>query len=229
MKFQRLKTALWLTGMASLLAAPTVQAQTTEDDQLWTTYIASGLFAKDSPYGWQAEVQNRLRNDYSDQDFFLARAGLSWQPTANATYSASYQRMTARTRNGSLDENRLILQANFSEELNRFRLSARTRYEARNIEDDPETASRLRQLIRVAHPIPVGRASVFASTEYFWNLDSTVRQSVEGYAQNRTVIGLSTPITPSLTLETGLMRQRTRNSPTVVDNDNLILTLSQRF
>lgn len=229
MKNQRTKFAVLMTAVMAVASPLLAQAQTTEDDQLWVTYLASGLFAKNSPYGWQAEVQNRLRDDYSKQDLLLGRAGLSYQVNPNLVTSVSYQRMTFRTARGSFDENRLILQANVTEEFGKFRFLSRTRYEARDLEDDPETASRVRQLIRVTHPIPVARFSAFAATEYFWNLDRTARQSTEGYAQNRTQIGIATPLSPTLTLETSLMRQRTRNTATPIDNDNLVVTLSQRF
>ncbi|MGV3722194.1 MAG: DUF2490 domain-containing protein, partial [Actinomycetota bacterium] len=116
---------------------------------------------------------------------------------------------------------RVFQQLLFEDKLGETSLTNRTRLEERFIEGAGGTSVRLRNMLRLAHPVSADkRWMVVGYHELFWNLNSTDAGPVSGFDQNRLFLGVSRQMSQELRVETGYLLNHI-NSPRTSDNRRL--------
>lgn len=109
------------------------------------------------------------------------------------------------------------------------RLSGRLRTEQRWRDGLSGTGWRVRPYLKYTLPFRKGGKTAFVlSEEAFFNLNTTVFQRTDGLDKTRTFIGLSTPLSKTITVEAGYLNQHTfvPNGP---DNDDNVASIALSF
>lgn len=109
------------------------------------------------------------------------------------------------------------------------RLSGRLRTEQRWRDGLSGTGWRVRPYLKYTLPLRKGgKTALVLSEEAFFNLNTTVFQRTDGLDKTRTFIGLSTPLSKTITVEAGYLNQHTfvPNGP---DNDDNVASIALSF
>lgn len=199
-------------SMAALATLFVAQPALAEDDaQGWAAVTASGAVRGDL-FVW-LEGQARFTDDLGGGTQFLLRPAIGARIARDAHVVAGYAYVRTDPRGGApTNEHRPWQQVQFAP----LRLAdgtplliSRTRMEQRMVEGRDGTVWRLRQFVRLQVPIgrPGGLQAV-ATTEGFFNLNSTRWGVRDGVDQWRTFVGIGFPVLPNARLEPGYLNQR---------------------
>lgn len=203
-----------MRNLISSLALPVIllaatPAHADEDVQAWTGIVAQGA-VKGDLYIW-LEGQARFTDDVGQLGQFILRpaAGIRFAPDASAI--AGYAYVQTRSSTGAITrEQRPWQQVQFTVLRNgagKSIVSSRTRLEQRMVEGRAKTGWRLRQFVRAGVPITRSGVQAVASTEGFFNLNTTDFGARSGVDQWRTFVGLGLPVGKTARLEPGYLNQ----------------------
>lgn len=165
-----------------------VQARVISDNQGWMNMNAFISMPRD----WQfyLEVQPRLINQrhYLGATLYRAAIGRSVAPGLSVWLGYGFIEYSHPTDSY---EDRPFLQVMHTHAGEKFKLTNRTRWEGRFLQDPTPPSSRLRHLLRVQWRTPwaLPIAGVLWD-EWFWNSNSIKGGPQEGFDQNRAFMGL---------------------------------------
>lgn len=192
------------------------QAATQHDFQSWLNLTATGNVPQrdktPSRIKYWLEGQERVGDDSSRFTQTLLRPGLGYALTANLSLWVGYAWIhTGKPlTNNPFSEDRIWQQLLWTKTTPRFTLTSRTRMEQRFLENNPKTAYRARQLVKVSIPLPYAKYSFVSSDEVFIHKNNFVGRNSSGFDQNRFFIGIAYRFNPKLTTEFGYMNQYIR-------------------
>jgi len=182
----------------------------------WNTSI------KESPWGFQGDVQFRNWNVAGDLEQLLLRGGLTYKPeNANVKFTLGYGNITTGAfgdDKSTTNESRIYQEALLPHKINdRFRLTHRFRYEQRFVEtQDLRTRYRYNLFVNVA----LNKATMEPKTLYlalynelFINGQRDIgdNRTVEVFDRNRTYLGLGYILKDNIKVQLGTMIQTTNN------------------
>lgn len=176
----------------------------TEDSGYWTTTSVS----HDLGPLWRAglTVQTRTQGDFSDLERTVLRPSVSYNVTGRTWVTAGYDAHFIELPTDRLEQ-RAWQQLQTAWPLSFATLSGRVRLEERFIENVNGTAVRLRLMARTDVPFQGTQWTLTASNEYFVGLNDLEFGPSDGFDQNRAYVGVSRPLTDSLSLELGYQNQ----------------------
>ncbi|RYG56009.1 DUF2490 domain-containing protein [bacterium] len=191
-----------LSGMSTMARADE------KDTQQWTLVtVQKELSDKWRFYG---EIQPRFGPDLTGGsgrgvERILNRTAIGYRLNKKVSVWQGYA-WTPQFKPTDLNEHRLFQQLLYEDRFGKTGFINRARLEERFIEDAGGTSFRLRNMVRVAHPISADRKwTAVAYDELFWNLNSTDRGPKSGYDQNRIFLGVSKQTNSKLRVETGYL------------------------
>ena len=206
-KTGRAVAAFMLAGFVTTGA--TTAYATEEDAQVWTVLNVTGKLNDKVVLAFDG--QTRFSNDAQRLGQLLLRPSVGWRLDSTTTASLGYAYVrTAPLGRPTTHEHRAWQQLSYrlAGDGKGVTLTGRTRLEERRVEGRDETGWRLRQQIRVTAPLKNGVRGV-AWTEPFVGLNQTGWGQREGLNVLRSFVGVSAPITKTVTLEPGYLNQRT--------------------
>jgi hypothetical protein len=187
------------------LAAP-AQAQV-EDNEIWLTAGASVPLAEATKLG--LEVTSR----FSDDDgglYEIEMSGLLIREVAKGVEIGVGYVRTPNYSRGTVtrmeNRGRQQITAKFGKVAGGS-LSGRFRIEERFRRGSDDMGVRLRPYLKYSLPLGQGATALVVSHESFLNLDDTDWGQIGGYERMRNLVGISTPLTKGVTLETGYLNQ----------------------
>ncbi len=183
----------------------------------WYMYFWSAQI-KDSPWGFQGDVQHRNWNGIGDLEQLLLRGGITYSPkNANIKFTAGYGNITTGTFGSSTTtstENRIYQEALFPQKIGeRFHLNHRLRFEQRFV-DGQDLRTRYRYNLFVN--VPLNKKDIVAKTVYlalynelFINGEKSIgnNKTVELFDRNRFYGGFGYAFKKNLRTQLGFMRQ----------------------
>lgn len=190
---------------------------TQQDMQSWLNVTATGSFPKPdktaSSLKYWLEGQERFGDDSARFSQTLLRPGLGYALNANTSlwlgYAWVYSGRPLTSK--SFAENRIWQQLLWVKSTRYLTFTSRTRMEQRFLENNPKTAYRARQLIKLSLPLPTyTQFSLVSSDELFWHKNNFVGKNSQGFDQNRFFIGFGYKFNPQVTTEVGYMNQSIR-------------------
>lgn len=190
---------------------------TDTDMQAWSIVHASG--ALNDKMTLNVDGQARFGDDASRLGQVIIRPSIGWRLDATTTASLGYAyvRSTPKGRSAT-HEHRGWQQLSYrlAGDGKGVTLSGRTRLEQRWVEDRDGTGWRMRQQVRITAPLKDGVRAV-GWTEAFVGLNQTRWGQRDGLHLWRSFAGVSVPISKTVTLEPGYLRQRAyRTGPDLV-------------
>jgi len=203
---------------AALMVWGGAPAHADVDTQQWTLVTLQ----KELTPRWRAyfEVQPRFGEDASGTERLIVRPAIGYRLNSKVSIWQGYG-WTPLLEPSFADEHRVFQQLLFEDKRGEVGIMNRTRLEERFIEGAGGTSVRLRNMLRLTHPIsPDKRWLVVGYHELFWNLNSTDAGPVSGFDQNRLFLGVSRQVNPELRVETGYLLNHI-NSPRTSDNRRL--------
>ncbi len=187
------------------------------DFQSWFNITAIGkTHSKDKILGrvqYWLEGQQRLGDDSSRFSQILLRPGLGYALTENLSIWLGYAWIYTGKPNtpNPFEEDRIWQQLLWIKTYRSLTLMSRTRTEQRFLENNPKTAYRFRELIKISVPLKhYPEFSFVTSDELFLHKNNFVGTNSRGFDQNRYFIGLGYKISPIATTELGYMNQYIR-------------------
>ncbi|PLK27498.1 DUF2490 domain-containing protein [Novosphingobium sp. TH158] len=222
--FRTVSVMAGLIGCLVPLAAHAAE----EDANIWLAQTAT----VDLGGGGQLwlEAQERFTNDASRLGQFLVRPAIGYKLDKTTTAWIGYAYvMTDPVGPVRTNEHRLFQQLSFRllGDGKGVTITGRTRLEQRFLEEQPGTAWRLRQQLRLTAPLS-GKMRGVVWTEPFIGLNETGFQR-DGLGLWRNFAGVSVPLGKAVTLEPGYLNQWVvRNGADRVDH-TANLTLSASF
>jgi hypothetical protein len=200
------------------------------DFQTWTPVY---IFARQGRLREMIEVNPRigLATQHIDQLILRPAAGL--QITRSLPFAVSLWQGYAHV--GSwlpryVVENRSFQQLLVESRFKQWGMLNRTRMEERFIEHVPDTALRMRHLIRVQ--LPIKHESKWAwvgQEEIFINLNKVSAAVTPGISQNRVFLGVSRQLHPKLNMDVGYQYQWIQRNPPVPDRHNHVLLINTYY
>lgn len=187
------------------------------DFQSWLNATVTGSFSKTgqppSHFKYWLEGQQRFGDDSSRLTQTMLRPGLGYSVTKNLSlwlgYAWVYTGHPLTTR--PFEEDRIWQQLLWVKKNQYLTLTSRTRTEQRFLENNPKTAYRIRELIKISIPWSFdSKFSVVSSNELFWHKNNFVGTNSSGFDQNRLFLGLGYKVNPIVTTEFGYMNQYIR-------------------
>lgn len=190
------------------------EGATQHDFQTWLNITTTGKFTTKnerlSHLRYWLEAQERIGDDSTHLTQTLLRPGLGYALTANTSLWLGY----AWVRTGyplttkPFEENRIWQQLLWVKTTTYFTFTSRTRMEQRMLSNNPKTAYRARELLKISVPLNAyPKFSLVSSDELFWHKNNAVGRNSAGFDQNRFFAGLGYKISPALTTEIGYMNQ----------------------
>lgn len=218
---QSMKKLILLTLLTGLLGlSQKSYAQPNESEVgAWYMYFFNAKI-KESPWGFQGDVQFRNWDLGSDLEQLLLRGGVTYSPKdANIMFTLGYGNITTGTygdEDETTSESRIYQEALFPTMIgNRVQLKHRFRYEQRFVEDqDFRTRYRYNLFINV----PLNSTKIDAKTVYlalyneiFINGERNISddRTVEIFDRNRLYGALGYAIKKNLKVQLGYMQQTT--------------------
>lgn len=192
--------ALTLVGAGSARAAD-------EDLQAWWVVQANGALS--DRVVMAMDTQARMNEDASRLGQLLIRPSIGWKLDATRTASLGYAYVrTSSLGRAATHEHRVWQQLTFRVlgDGKGPTLTGRTRLEQRWVEGADGTGWRLRQQIRFTAPLS-GRVRAVATTEPFIGLNQTEWGQRDGVQLWRSFVGVSAPLSKSVTIEPGYLHQ----------------------
>ncbi len=207
------------------------------DFQTWLNVTAIGkTHSNDKIIGrvrYWLEGQQRFGDDSSRFTQTLVRPGLGYALTESLSiwlgYAWVYTGIPFTTN--PFEEDRIWQQLLWTKTNRYLTFTSRTRTEQRFLENNPKTAYRIRELIKISVPIKqYANFNFVTSDELFLHKNNFVGTNSRGFDQNRFFIGLGYKINPIATTEIGYMNQYIRrfgvpNFLTNIVSINLFLSL----
>ncbi len=194
-----------LAALAILAAAPLHAAE--EDTQLWGVVIVSADVSKDVVITMEGAA--RLTDDASRLGQTILRPSIGYKLGKNTIATVGYvYAATDPVGPASSDEHRLWQQLTFRVAGNGSGLTVtgRTRFEQRWFEGRDDMGWRLRQQLRATAPL-AGKTRAVVWSEAFLSLDDTSWGQRSGLDRWRNSVGLSVPVTKTVTIEPGYINQ----------------------
>jgi hypothetical protein len=108
-------------------------------------------------------------------------------------------------------------------------LAGRLRLEERFSSAGPGMGVRLRPQLRFTRPLASGALALFATHEFYWNLNTTGWGQRAGYERMRNAAGLSVPLAPALRSDIGYLNQWRPGRHGARDQMDHAVTLSLAF
>ena len=173
-------------------------------------WINATAFGRAGSARYFAELQPRLGDGVSDLDQLLLRGAIGWQLSPKITAFQGYAYIeTPRDNAPAFKEDRAFQQLNLGPfAVGRASVSGRSRLEQRWRADGDDMGWRLRQQVRVAHPLGTGPGPAAVGwAEGFWSLNTTDWGAAKGFDRGRAFAGVELPLTGKSTVETGYMAQ----------------------
>jgi hypothetical protein len=199
------RTVLAIAAMSMLGLAKPAHAQTVTDERVWLSLSLQGRHG-DGPWRWSFDSGLRTRGGAGTLDLLLARAGVGRDLSPLASLWAGYATSGSVPDAGGVTvEQRVFQQFLWAARRGALSASLRTRLEQRFTEGNSGVAVRLRQQLRLAHPIGASRFSLVGWDELFVHLNDTSRFP-RGVDQNRAFVGVSHPA-GSTRVEVGYLNQ----------------------
>ncbi|MGI9544321.1 MAG: DUF2490 domain-containing protein [Cyclobacteriaceae bacterium] len=215
-------TKLLFVALISYLSVYQVSAQPSEDKLgAWYMYFWNTSI-KETPWGFQGDIQFRNWDLGGDLEQLLLRGGVTYKPTtANIKFTLGYGHITTGTygsENGTTTESRIYQEALFPNKIGgRFYLTHRVRYEQRFVEaQDFRTRYRYNLFLNV----PLNKKEIVPTTFYlaFYNelfingqRDVGNGNTVALFDRNRFYTAIGYAIKQQLKVQLGVMRQSTNN------------------
>jgi hypothetical protein len=202
----------YLLVIASLGFASMAAAATDEDNRLWLNLTMQGNLPAEG-WRWYAEIQPRFRENAEHIDSLLLRPAINYKVTNKLSAWLGYGYIRNYLVSGDIrDEHRVWQQLLYAfEPIGTTAVSARVRLEERRVEQFEDTGYRLRQMLRVTHPLS-GGWGVVAWDEVFFNTNHTDWGASSGFDQNRLFLGISHDFSASVKTEWGYLNQYIRTS-----------------
>lgn len=219
-------------AIALVLFVTTVpSAQTITDGRTWWSVRAIEAPDADSNWHWLVNVQGRIRDGVDVLDHLLVFTGAGYDVSDQSTLWMGYA-YTPRfpVSGGVTHEQRFFPQFVWRTLVGMGAVAVRTRLEARVIEGNNRVAWRLREQLRLSHPVQVSRrVTAVISNEVFLHINTSLKAR-KGFHQNWFFAGVNIVLFPSAVIETGYLNQFVASS-SGADQMNHILssTLSLRF
>jgi hypothetical protein len=187
------------------------------DTQSWLNITSIGkTHSQDKILGrirYWIEGQQRLGDDITRFSQTLLRPGLGYALTENTSIWFGYAWVyTGEPFTSSpFEEDRIWQQLLWIKTNQYFTFTSRTRTEQRFLENNPKTAYRIRELIKISAPLKNhAKLSFVTSDEVFLHKNNFVGTNSRGFDQNRFFIGCGYKLSPIATTEIGYMNQYIR-------------------
>lgn len=216
---------------AWLLAAvvSTAAEDTVEDFRVWGVVTATGSLAPLNPdlsrWKWWLEGQARTREDASEMDQAFIRTALGYALKDNLSLWLGYGHFFPYPVTGDAnDENRIFQQLLWSTGTSLGKFTSRTRLEQRFFDKNDDTGWRLREMLKLSHPL-AGPLNLVIADEVFINLNDTDFGAESGFDQNRAFAGFNYAFSKQWNTEFGYLNQYIDRA-TGSDNMNHILLFS---
>ncbi len=190
--------------LAALLLSSTPSLATSEDTGFWTT--TTGTLSPSDLWRVGMTVQTRSLNDFGDLERTVLRPAISYKIAKKTWVTAGYDAHFIELPTDRLEQ-RAWQQWLTIVPLQFVSLSARVRLEERFIEDIDGTAVRLRLNGRADFPIEGSKWKLTLSNEYFIGLNDLNPGPNDGFDQNRAYVGVSRPLSETLSLRLGYQNQ----------------------
>ncbi|MEY4889707.1 MAG: hypothetical protein RIQ75_837 [Pseudomonadota bacterium] len=194
-----------MVALAILATAPLHAAE--EDTHLWGVVIVSADVSKDVVITMEGAA--RLTDDASRLGQTILRPSIGYKLGKNTIATVGYAyAATDPVGPASSDEHRLSQQLTFRVAGNGSGLTVtgRTRFEQRWFEGRDDMGWRLRQQLRATAPL-TGKTRAVVWSEAFLSLDDTSWGQRSGLDRWRNSVGLSVPVTKTVTIEPGYINQ----------------------
>jgi len=225
----------WIVAAAILafVVAPlAVTAQIDDDVGLWLMFLGQGSAAPvDARLGkvrWWFDGQARFLDESNGFAQSLIRPGIGYALTDHVTAWAGYAWIRSTPGAGrNSHEHRAWQQITWSTRLDSLAIGSRTRLEQRLVDTGDDAGWRLRQFVKLTHPLPLHpRLGLAGYDEVFFDLNDTDWGADTGFAQNRLFAGFTWRLDDAgkVVAECGYLNQFIRN-PTRADPMNHILSL----
>jgi hypothetical protein len=204
-------------GLIVILIWSSAACALERDFQTWINVTAIGKFYSDdkvfSHLRYWLEGQQRFGADTSRYSQVLLRPGLGYALTENTSiwlgYAWAYTGVPYTSH--PFEENRIWQQLLWVKSFPAAVLSNRIRTEQRFLENNPKTAYRFRELVKVFAPVKTNaRLALVASNEVFFHANNFVGKDSRGFDQNRFFVGLGYKVSPIAITEIGYMNQYLR-------------------
>jgi hypothetical protein len=207
---------------------PTAALAAEEDPNIWLAQTAT-INAGKKAVVW-LEAQERFTNDASRLGQLLLRPAIGYKLDKTTTVFLGYAYvMTDRVGPAKTNEHRVFQQLSFRilGDGKGVTLTGRTRLEQRWLEEQPGTAWRLRQQIRLTAPLSEKVRGVLW-TEPFIGFNQTGFQR-DGIGVWRNFAGISGPLSKTVSIEPGYLNQYVvRNGADRIDH-TASLTINTTF
>jgi len=200
----------WLLG---IFASTAPAAAIDEDFRIWENVTAIAKLGSIDPSleKWRVwiESQGRFRNDGTNADQALGRAGVGYALSDNASVWLGYAHIATFPQGAKTQhENRIWQQLLLTDKAPFGDLMSRTRLEQRFIQNVNPVEWRLRQFVRFSHPLwENAPLSIVLWDEVFVRLNSTTPTARFGFDQNRGFAGLGYSLSDKARVEMGYLNQ----------------------
>lgn len=228
---------LKLALLVALSTAPVSAAHAVDDNiGLWTVFTTTDTFPTESGnsrWSYWFDAQARFPDLGSGATQFLARPAVGYRPGNNVQFWAGYARIESENAAGANShENRFWQQVNWKAGTALGgTFTMRTRLMERSLSTGDDTGLVLRFMTKYARPIGAnGNKSLVISIEPFYDLRDTDWGGDSGFAQNRSVVGISWKLNSKLTMTTSYMNQFVwRDNREDLSNHIAVLNFNVKF
>ena len=191
-------------------AAPPSHGQEIVDDQdaqLWVQFNSQVPVSQ--RWTLVLEGQPRWNQNFTHYDQIVLRTGVNRRVSPWLQLGAAYAVVPRRTVVGAIVEHQAYQQAVVAlPRLGGWTSQLRIREDQRFLRQWGDAAHRVREQIRVTHPLPRASAwTVVINEEAFYNLDRTLRGPAPGWDQLRAYAGLQHAVSRDVAVEVGYMWQ----------------------
>jgi hypothetical protein len=214
---QKRRFALWLLLCATALGGltPLAWAQRSAHNELqqWDTVVLTVPVA--DKFRVQLEGQARLgfNSEINTINRLIIRPSVGYQITPKLSMWQGYAWSPSWNEKGELrDEHSIWEQLLYDTKWHRVDIRLRTRLEQRLIEHTAgQVGNRVRQMVRLSHPLGHTKAYVVGYNELFVNLNGVHNGPRGGYEQNRMFVGLGYAFNKHVALEGGYLLNHVRH------------------
>ncbi len=214
--------------LLSLLSAPA--CADTSDNQIWMSGTVSGKFEGTPSLLYSFDTHARLRDEGERFGTRIYRPALGWKVSKTTELWSGYAFVDIETASSEAEEHRFFQQLNYKPgSFLGGSLSLRTRFEQRWRNTGGDTGYRLRQQVRLSHPLEDTPMSLVLSNEILFTVNDTDWGQSSGYDQNRLFGGLSYRLSEVVSLETGYMLNHVNGLREDTANHVFSLSLAARF
>lgn len=229
MSENRTLTLSWLLLISVFAFRYPAVAQTIDDVGQWNQISMHDKFSSDSQLKWWFDGHYRLFDDNDGFGQSIVRPGLGLDVGEKSALWAGYGWIRTSPATGDdTDEHRLWQQWTWSDTIEPFKVSSRTRFEQRLVESADDTGLRLRQLFRVQKDLnPCSTRTLVVWDELFFAFNDTDWGQRSGFDQNRIFVGFGFKphCKSNWHVEIGYLNQ-TINQPGPVNRSNHLLSVN---